>query len=81
MPFSGRLINLKHFLKNNLEAFIPEEEINSINIGSETFEDEMFIGSVFCSDLSCGQKILVNNQQDKNTKILNERFGMTNEHN
>jgi len=79
MAISGRLLHLKHFFKNNIEVFIPEEEINAINMGSETFEDEMFIGSVFCSDLSCGQKIWANKQQAQNTKIRNERFGMINE--
>lgn len=80
MAFSGRLINLRHILKNNIEAFIPEKEINAINIGSETLEDEMFIGSVFCSDLLCSQKILANKQQEQNAKTLNERFGMTTDH-
>jgi hypothetical protein len=55
---------------------LPEEEINNIDISSKTFEDEMFIGSVFCSDLSGGLRILVNNQQKLNIKMLNERFGM-----
>ncbi len=52
-----------------MEAFFKEEEINTINIVSETFEDEMFIGSVFCSDLSCGQKII--GEQSTRSKYQN----------
>lgn len=80
MAFNERPINLRHFIKSNMEAFFKVEEINTINIVSDTFEDEMFIGSVFCSDLSYGQKISANNQQDQNTKLLNERFGMVTDH-
>lgn len=80
MAFNGRPINLRHFIKSNKEAFFKEEEINTINIVSDTFEDEMFIGSVFCSDLSGTQKILANKQQEQNTKILNEQFGMVTDH-
>lgn len=80
MAFNGRPINLRHFIKSNMEAFFKEEEINTIHLVSETFEDEMFIGSVFCSDLSGNQKILMNMQQEQNTKKLNERFGMVTDH-
>ncbi|MGB5498235.1 MAG: hypothetical protein WBM77_04860 [Maribacter sp.] len=76
MAFNARPINPKHFIKSNMEAFFKEEEINTIHLVSETFGDEMFIGSVFCSDLPGNQKIMANKQQEQNIKILNERFGM-----
>ena len=80
MTLNGRLFSLRHFLKNNLEAFKPEEEINTLDISSGPIEDEMFIGSVFCSDLSGGLRILVNNQQKLNIKMLNERLGVAPNH-
>ena len=76
MVFKGRRRNKRQFLKNNMGACIPEERIKTINMGSGVIEDEMFIGSVFCSDLSKSQKVLVNHQQNQNTKMHYERFGM-----
>jgi len=81
MTFSERLIMLIHSIKNNnIEASIREKEINTLNIGLEMFEDEMFIGSVFCCDLSGNQKIVLNNQQKLYTNRLNERFGIATNH-
>ena len=77
MAFSGKLIDLKHFLINDTETFNQEGTMNTLKVNSKTFEDEMFIGSVFCSDLSGSQKVLIHNQQKRNAKMLNERFGIT----
>lgn len=76
MTLNGRLFSLRYFLKNNLEAFKPEQEINTIDISSGTFEDDMFIGSIFSSDLSGRQKILGCSQQDKDIKKRIERLGI-----
>ena len=50
MAFSGKLIDLKHFLITNTETLNQEGALNTLKVDSKMFEDEMFIGSVFCSD-------------------------------
>lgn len=80
MAFSERLINLRHCFRNNTEAFNKKGATNPLKVGSEMFEDEMFIGSIFCSDLSGSQKVLVRNQQKQDVKKLYERFGMATNH-
>ena len=56
MSFSERFIDLKHFFKNNTEAFNQEGAFNTLKVGSVMFEDEMFIGSAFGSDLRNAKK-------------------------
>ena len=80
MAFSGKLIDLKHFLINNTETFNQEGALNTMKVDSKTLEDEMFIGSIFCSDLSGNQKVLIHNQQKQDIKMLKERFGITTNH-
>jgi len=80
MAFSGRLINLKTLLKNNLQAFDQEAVLNTVNIDSKSFEDEMFIGSVFCSDLSGSLKVSIHNKQKQDLIVLNKRFGIATNH-
>ena len=80
MAFSGKLIDLKHFLITNTETLNQEGALNTLKVDSKMFEDEMFIGSVFCSDLSSSQKVMIHNQQKQDIKMLNERFGIATSH-
>ena len=73
MPLQGKPISPKEFLKSNLDVKGSYIKTNyDKDVSSELVDEEMFIGSVFSSDLSLTQK---NNQE--NTKGLYKRFGLT----
>lgn len=57
MPLHIKLIDLKHFIKNKLDATSTYHKTNDGKIiGSEIFNEEMFIGSAFGSDLRNAKK-------------------------
>jgi len=68
MVLSERLSNLITSFKKKLEALDQEEILIPVNVDSKRFEDELFIGSVFCGDLSGSQKISESTEYNQETK-------------
>jgi hypothetical protein len=57
MPLHRKLIDLKQFIKNKrYTTSIYHKTNDDKNIGSEIFNEEMFIGSAFGSDLRNAKK-------------------------
>ncbi|MGB5668879.1 MAG: hypothetical protein WBM53_18730 [Maribacter sp.] len=77
MPLREKLINLKYFVKNNKDLYNANQNRNYIRIGLEEFEESMFIGSIFCSDLSSNQKKEVTVAQNSPiVNAFNRRYGV-----
>lgn len=83
MPLQEKLIKLKHLIKSNKTLYNSYKNTYSKRFGIEEFEESMFIGSIFCSDLSSNQKKEVTVAQ--NSPIVNafiRRYGViTNDEN
>ncbi len=73
MPLHMKLIDLKQFIKNKLYVTSTyHKTIDGKIIGSEIFNEEMFIGSAFGSDLRNTKKY---NQE--NIDVFYKRIGIT----
>ncbi len=72
MPLHLKLIDLKQFIKNKLYATSTYHKTNDGKIiGSEIFNEEMFIGSTFGSDLRNAKK-----HKQENIDAFYKRIGI-----
>lgn len=77
MPLQEKLIKLKHLIKSNKALYNSYKNTYSKRFGFEEFEETMFIGSIFCSDLSSNKKMEVTVAQNSPiVNAFNRRYGV-----